>query len=111
MSLFSATLDSKKKKKKNFLLINEKFLWEQPCFLSKKEVHRRWKQEWASQEEYGDIAQAWGIKLGKPNWNLHTGLWEPTEKSGHSPLLQRWSQVLSTVPSSEVPSALKTLAY
>lgn len=25
--------------------------------LLRKEVHRKWKQEWATQEEYKDIAQ------------------------------------------------------
>lgn len=43
-----------KQNKTNFLFINETLL----CFLSKKETHEWWKQEQATQEECGDIAQA-----------------------------------------------------
>lgn len=68
----------------------------------RKEVHSRLKQEWATQEEYWDTAQVWGIKLGMPNWNLHTGLQEL-----QTLLLQRWSQVPSTLLSSELPSDKK----
>lgn len=68
----SSTLDSKKKKnpvyKGNIAL--------ETAMFPQKEVHSRWKQEWATQEEHGDTAQARGNKLGKPNWNLHTGLQE-----------------------------------